>query len=198
MKKWVIPTTEIIATIVCILFGILWLQNPDGPYEPPFAVSSFVLVITELYRRYSKKSLKSNINKKDVELFEEFIALFSNNDLIRFYKEYDFLGSFDKKFIDPLYEFIEFWDNAAHEFIDEELENEKNNLYKAAYELGTTIARNTVPNRHGFISVKPDHLAGGPTPDWVINDAKEINALAPRFVELHEAFIRLGRKKLYG
>lgn len=143
------------------------------------------------------KYQKSNPNKKDLQLFEKFASLFSDNDIIRFYKEHDFLASFDKKFLEPLNSFIENWDNAAHEFIDNDLEREKKKLYEAAYSLGSKIAVNTVPIHNDYISVKPDHLPAGPTPDWVIRDAKEINDLVPSFVECHENFIRLGRRRLY-
>jgi hypothetical protein len=70
-------------------------------------------------------------------------------------------------------------------------------LYKSALALGTTIAKNTIPKGHGYRSVKPDNLPHGPTPLGVINDGKEINQLAPSFVEQHENFIRLGRKRLF-
>ena len=81
--------------------------------------------------------------------------------------------------------------------IDEELERNRMILYEAGKNLGMKIAEKTVPNKNGFISVKPDSLPYGPTPDWVVNDAKEINSLVPTFVECHEKFIKLGRKKLY-
>ena len=142
------------------------------------------------------KYQKSNPNKKDLQLFEKFASLFSDNDIIRFYKEHDFLASFDKKFLEPLNSFIENWDNAAHEFIDNDLEREKKKLYEAAYSLGSKIAVNTVPIHNDYISVKPDHLPAGPTPDWVIRDAKEINDLVPSFVECHENFIRLKEKQI--
>ncbi len=137
-------------------------------------------------------------NIKDIELFEDFVSFFATNDSIRFYKEHDFLASFDRQYLEPLNEFIATWDNAAHQFVDRDLEEARQKLYEAAKELGLAIACNTVPDRHGRISAKPDHVASGPTPDWVKRDAKEINELAPPFIEHHENFIRLGRKKLYG
>ena len=193
----IIAFIEVSSFILCLVLGAFWIKDPSGPYEPPFAVSGLVLVGTELYRRYRKKTSISNPNIKDIELFEEFIALFSDNDLIRFYKEHVFLASFERKYIEPLYCFVETWDNAAHQFIDEELERNRMILYEAGKNLGMKIAEKTVPNKNGFISVKPDSLPYGPTPDWVVNDAKEINSLVPTFVECHEKFIKLGRKKLY-
>jgi|TARA_B100000315_G_C14255032_1_gene441484 hypothetical protein len=93
--------------------------------------------------------------------------------------------------------FIEHWDNAAHEFVDNDLEQEKKKLYDAAFSLGRIIAEKTVPIRNDYISVKPDRLPAGPTPKWVIRDVKEINDLVPLFVECHERFIRLGRRRPY-
>ena len=197
MVRTIILFIEVVSIIFSILFGGLWINNPAGPYEPPFAVAGFVFVITEFYRRYQNKTSANKINEKDIELFEEFCELFSNNDLIRFYKEHDFLASFDRKYLEPLNSFIENWDNAAHEFADNSLENERKKLYQSAFSLGTMIAKNTVPDENGRISVKPTNLPPGPTPDWVIKDAKEINALVPPFIKLHEDFVRLGRRNLY-
>lgn len=136
-------------------------------------------------------------NIKDIQLFEEFVAFFAESNLIRFYKEHDFLISFDPRYLEPLNDFIETWDNAVHQFVDRDLEKERQRLYESARALGLAIAGNTVPDRHGRISVIPDHV-GKPIPDWVKRDAKEINELAPPFVEHHENFILLGRRKLYG
>jgi hypothetical protein len=128
-------------------------------------------------------------NKKDIELFENFSSLFSNNDLIRFYKEHDFSALTEKIKIDPLYEFVETWDNSRHKFVDLELEESRVMLYQSAFKLVTAITKNTTPKGHGYISVKPDHLSSGPTPQWVIDDGKEINSFAPDFVDKHENFI---------
>lgn len=201
MKSWIIIGLEILAVIASVVFGILWLIYPDKNYEPPFAFSGFILVLAGLIRRYiSKQPLPQEAqipSAKDIELYKKFCEYFSNNDNIRFFKEHDFLATFEHARIGTLNEFIETWDNAAHEFLDEELESSKKELYKSAYALGTTIAKNTIPKGHGYRSVKPDSLPNGPTPQWVINDGKEINLLAPSFVEQHENFIRLGRERLF-
>ena len=134
-------------------------------------------------------------NKNDVELYSEFLELFAKSDRIRFFKEHDFSGTFHKNQIEQLNEFIEFWDNADHEFVDQGMESARKNLYEAACNLGMVVAKNTTYKGTGpLISVKPDHLHSEPTPDWVKRDAKEINELAPPFVEAHESLVRLGRK----
>jgi len=54
--RLIIPIIEALSILFCIVFGILWIKNPNGPYEPPFAVAGLVLVIFEFYRRYFKKT----------------------------------------------------------------------------------------------------------------------------------------------
>lgn len=45
---------EIIGVIGFVVFGILWLLNPDGNWEPPFAICTGMGLITALARRYYK------------------------------------------------------------------------------------------------------------------------------------------------
>jgi len=59
MNKRLIPFIEGLSFLTCLVLGILWIRNPSGPYEPPFAVISLILVATELYRRYGGISLRS-------------------------------------------------------------------------------------------------------------------------------------------
>ena len=208
MKSIIITGLEIFAAISSFAFGILWLTYPDKNYEPLFAFSGLFLVLADLIRRHvAKQKLPREAqptqedtqspSAKDIELYEKFCEYFSNNDNIRFFKEHDFLATFEHARIETLNEFIETWDNAAHEFLDEKLELSKKELYKSACALGAIIAKNTTPKGHGYRSVKSDSLPNGPTPQWVIDDGKEINQLAPSFVERHENFIRLGRERLF-
>lgn len=49
---------EVVALISCITLGYFWIKNPDGPYEPPFAIAGLVFVATEFYRRNEGKLFK--------------------------------------------------------------------------------------------------------------------------------------------
>jgi len=206
-KTWLVKTLIIAGLGIItrpfwepILVGLLEkhievnVPNADWAGWVLIVIGLAVYVLNEKVGRAVEKP-----NSKDIQLFEEFASLFAKNDRIRFYKEHDFLGSFREEFWKPLSEYVEIWNNAEHEYVDQEIEEASKKVYSSGYRLASTIAKNTVPiGRTGAArSVKPDHLGFGPTPDWVISDAKEINALAPPFVEAHEEFIRLGRKKLY-
>lgn len=43
---------EVVALLAAAYFGYLWYIEPSENYEPPFAIAAFVLVITDLIRRY--------------------------------------------------------------------------------------------------------------------------------------------------
>jgi hypothetical protein len=47
-----IAKLELGAIIALVILGILWMLDPDGPYEPYLAFSGLVFVCTEFYRRY--------------------------------------------------------------------------------------------------------------------------------------------------
>lgn len=51
--KIVLVVFEVIALLACVYFGVLWYIKPSGNYEPPFAISAFVFVVTDLIRRYA-------------------------------------------------------------------------------------------------------------------------------------------------
>lgn len=55
MKRLIIPIIEGLALLSCLVLGVLWLNTPNGPYEPPFAISGLIFIATELYRRYKGK-----------------------------------------------------------------------------------------------------------------------------------------------
>lgn len=138
--------------------------------------------------------LKDGENKKapnpnDLKLYEDVISLFSER-VMKFYKEHDFGGSFDKKYLDPLFEFVDGWDNAHREFVDSNLEKLRIEFAESAKNLSYSIVKNTTPNRHGHVSVVPDGLPSGPRPKHLIEEAKEMNGNASVFHEKYEALLR--------
>lgn len=135
-------------------------------------------------------------NKKDVDLYERILRLLPS-DLMTFYKAQLFLAAFKREYSEPLFQFVDAWNTPEHESVDAEMEAARRRLYDSASALGQMIARYTVPTGVGMRSVKPDYLPPGPTPDRVRQEAKAINNLCPAFVESHEQFVRIGRRKLY-
>lgn len=132
---------------------------------------------------------KKTPNPNDLKLYEDMISLFSER-VMKFYKEHDFGGSFDKKYLDPLFEFVDGWDNAHREFVDLNLEKFRIEFAEAAKKLSYSITKNTTPNRHGHVSVVPDSLPPGPRPKHLIEEAKEMNDNASVFHQKYEDLIR--------
>ena len=44
-------------------FGVIWYLNPEGNWEPPFALFTLFFIATELFRRYGPKS-KKRLNER--------------------------------------------------------------------------------------------------------------------------------------
>lgn len=53
---------EAISFCLLIILGIMWINNPDGPYEPSIAVVGFIFLGLEIYRRYIKKKSILNLH----------------------------------------------------------------------------------------------------------------------------------------
>lgn len=49
--RFMIPIIETLAAAAAIYFLILWLIDPQGPYEPRFVTFTFILALTEYARR---------------------------------------------------------------------------------------------------------------------------------------------------
>ena len=189
---------EIISFITCVIFGIAWITYPEKNIEPWLFLFMLVFILSEFLRRYHFDETQV-VNENDIHLFNEYKKLFVDNGVANFYKSHDFLGAFQQEFWSPLSRYVDGWDNVEHEFVDTELQALHKEVYGSASKLGITIAGNTVPIGKGghMRSVKPDSMPFGPTPEHIINEAKEINSLVPDFINKHEAFVRLANTKLY-
>jgi hypothetical protein len=136
----------------------------------------------------------------DEALFQELQKTFGFEPAVRLLRDHDFEGSFRRKSLRPLYEFVATWDQPEKEFIDKDLQAELKKLYDAASSLVTHIDGKTVPvGADGELaSVFSDSLrAAGPRPDWVRDDARSLNEQAGLFVPIYENFVRLCREKLF-
>lgn len=170
---------EIILTIATLLGGItaLWFFSDK--------ISAWV-------------SGGAKINSHDVKLYKEYMRLFVNNGVAEFYRQHDFLGSFNQDQWRPLSHYVDSWHTVEHEFTHKKLNKLHKKVYESATDLGCAIAKYTVPiGRGGHIrSVKPDNMPAGPTPEDIKNEAQEINNLVPDFINAHEAFVRYANSKL--
>lgn len=140
-----------------------------------------------------------SVSDHDIELYEKYKSLFIENGVAEFYRQHDFLGSFEEEYWRPLSRYVDTFETVEHEFVDKRLNVAHKKVYSSAFRLGTTIAKNTVPvGKSGYMrSVKPDDLHTGPTPEHIKKEAQEINNLVPSFIKAHKKFVRLATSKLY-
>ena len=52
LGRTVLAAIEVIAACVAVYYGVRWYLEPHESHEPAFALAAFVLVVTDLIRRY--------------------------------------------------------------------------------------------------------------------------------------------------
>ncbi|BAN34105.1 hypothetical protein SCD_n00256 [Sulfuricella denitrificans skB26] len=134
----------------------------------------------------------------DQRLFQEFQSVFSFVPAIQLLRDHDFGGSYPRKAIQPLFDFVEAWNQPDREFLDKGLQAALADLYRAARVMSNHLCDKTVPIGNGdYASVFSDQQrATGPRPEHVIEEARILNQQASLFVPIYEHFFRLCRSTL--
>jgi len=178
-----------------------FLWNPDGwkfEWEPIVAFIGLFgsYIVVDLKSHSSTQKNYGHVN--DIALFKKLLKDLPSNGPIAFIRDNDFGGSFNLKSVMPIKEFSYYWDNAEHEFIDEELEILRKNLIGKASEFSLAIGKNTSPNSKGFQSVYPDTHLDSPKEfqTRIRNEIKEIHDAADELIKAHQAIVRVGKNKL--
>ncbi len=145
-----------------------------------------------------KKTEFENAEKNhDISLFKKLIDLLPSNSFMIFIRDHDFANSFDRKLIDPAYQFIYEWDNAEQEFINQNIEQAKKFLYEKGGRFTHYVGKNTSPNHHGWQSAIPKNIDPDMGfPEHVKKEIKELNDSASEFYQAHQTFIRVSKANL--
>ena len=156
---------------------------------------------SRLFQHYPQLKPEASATKTpshDQRLYEELKATLGFEPAVRLLRDHDFGGPFLRKAIQPLFDFYETWDQPEKEFIDKELQAGLVALYGTARDLSNHVVEKTVPVGNGdYASVFSDNQrAAGPRPEWVLEEARVLNAQAHLFVPIYEKFMRLCREKL--
>ena len=129
---------------------------------------------------------------KDRNLLEEFSDIFTPQ-VVTFFRDHDFRGTFHVSPMDRLFFYTDHWTTVEHEFIDKDLQKAQDEFREKAVKLARALAEYTTSSQ-GMATVKPAVHDGGPLPDWVKAQAKELNDLATEFVGAHQRFLRFARQ----
>ena len=131
----------------------------------------------------------------DSRLFEEFRKVLPSNGSIHFIDEQNMAGfSWPRKKLHDLDVFYYEWNDAEHEFLDNELESLRHRLHELIGDYLGQIATNTFPAKNSDYQTVP--------PEWEIENPKrffevvnKLHETAGQIVETHQELIRKGRKK---
>lgn len=135
----------------------------------------------------------------DINLFEKFQSALEYEPTIRFLKDYDFNNQYCGELLDPLFEFVQVWNQPAKEFLDLGLQEELATLRASAVALVSLFATNTVANGRNseMRSVRSDFERGrGIWSSQAKTSARELNGAATSFVQLYDQFVRNSKNKL--
>lgn len=135
---------------------------------------------------------KRDLSEKDINLLKEFSDIFTPQ-VVAFFRDHDFRGAFHTEPMNRLFLYADHWNTVEHEFIDKDLQSAQVPFREKAMKFARALAEYTTSNQ-GMATVKPVGHDGGPLPDWVKAQAKELNALASEFVEAHQSFLRFARQ----
>lgn len=152
-------------------------------------------------KKPAEPSPGGNAHGHDLALFKEFLRVLPFEPTLRLLKEHDFGNSFERQYLNPLFDFASTWDSVEKEFLDETCELGRKSIYSAAKDLVMEISARTVPVGVGkFASVFSDNQRklGHGRPPSVIEDAKVLNEKSSEFVREYEAFVRACKAKLFG
>ena len=134
----------------------------------------------------------------DIKLFNEFMSkLPSGSWTVELLKNHDFGNVFKIEEIAEIDRFVEFWNSPDKSFLNESIEVKKYALWEKGREFSRLISQSTSPTRQGHQSVVPDEYRN--RDDWpkrYDDEIKMLNDTATEVFNLHQDFIKFGRKTL--
>jgi hypothetical protein len=136
----------------------------------------------------------------DKKLFDEFLTAFpSNSNSITLLKEHDFGDSYHDISTKQIDNFVNYWNNSEHQFLNAVLEEKRKELWHNCHSFLCKLAQYAGPVGAGsFFSVVPDAYRDE---DWnqplfVSERIHELNEQASKCYILHQEMVSLCKKTL--
>lgn len=195
--KYIVLKYLNLTVLIAFVAWFLWPINSSWGFEWEPLIG-FVLALISFIgidvKEHKFQSGNNNlhtpvVSRADLDFFNELSRLFPSSD-ISFFRDHDFYNAFDPGFMTNIFNYVDHWTTAEHEFIDPELERRHELFREKAIALAIGLAEYTSPNRNGHASVAPSGHQGGPLPDWALEEAQTLNRLAKDFAESHQEFFR--------
>lgn len=136
-----------------------------------------------------------NTKSLDKKLFEEFLDIFSSNgEALRLLKEQDLGATFPSEGLNILDAVNRSWRDAAHEFIDDEVDSQRNKFLDALSAFLKEIACHADEgNTRGFLNIGMDDYE---TRQDMFDLRDKLNHMATSVYNEQQALVRIGRRRI--
>ena len=121
------------------------------------------------------------------------IEVLQPDHIIAFLRTHDFSGIYNRDDTDPIFRFLELAKRPDNEFLNPELEIKRTRLIVVARSLSRSLGVKTHPRQGTFNSVLPETLINEERPQWVDDNAEELNRYSDEFVQSYEELVRSAR-----
>jgi len=118
-------------------------------------IASAAVVLVLLRRPLLTWIRRTDFATHDRTLFAKFLTDLPSTGSISFIRDFDFRHSFRSDVLNDLDRFYHGWNNAEHEFLDQQLEALRAELYEAVERFLNNVGRLTAPTLAGLQSVIP-------------------------------------------
>ena len=188
------------------LGNVQWVFVPEKFITLLIAIGGWVAFeVRTIYLLYNKESQSNKysdsndvtdnikeLSAHDKALLERFEALIDDGALY-FLRHHDFSGTFERRFLDPFFEFADTWKGGRFQFADAAIESRFLRVRETAREFATVAATKT-HSAHGnsdMATVKLDSQGRWLNPDAErieLEAAKAVNEAASSLVEAIDDF----------
>lgn len=192
-----------ILNLLVLLLSVAWLVSaPD--WEPLIvSLGLFIAFLGQEYQLYNQlhqpnkelpQEALSNVSQSDIDLFDKFRReLPSDGEAIDFLKEHDLGNSFHNDKLKEIDHFLWNWNNADHEFVNEQLEELRIALLEQMETFKSNLSLAVQSKGNGWFSIGLKDFEDRPK---MFELKDELNQMATGVYEVHQELIRTGKKVL--
>jgi len=143
-----------------VLASLVWVLLPNGEYGLQWRWDRIILFLSALAAFVGSEGADirqsaGRSHPRDVTLADEFFKVLPPGGTMRFLRIHDFGGTFRRRDIEQLFDFIHDWDEPDKEFIDTVIERWRKELIRTGKELYKLVGEYTFTFLDGMWSVAP-------------------------------------------
>lgn len=176
--------------LILVMASFTWMmKNPD--WEPIITFLAMLSMLISL--EFSEEKIRTK--HPDIELYQKFIQNVPSTGSIQYLRDTDMRRPIDTTQLRELSRFVNYWDNAEHEFVNKEIEKKKLELLDSCNKFFGFFNLNTFHFRDTLQSVPIE---------WQDEQIERynrvtstLNTLADDVVTKHQELIKLYKKIIF-